>query len=259
MRYLLIGCVLLAACAQEELPVQDPLDYLRVGVDPSAEADTMVDELRRNGFEIGRRFDEPGYVALDAANGPEAIVRIVSSRGVVLSAQAPDVRWPERLWVELAPGPRPDFDRDGQGDVVVALRERDRTCLGWVEVDSEGFAVEVFRPRTEWGEAPCIVEIDPTWPRLLLEVTVPNASVPASRVRLPVKVQARRWVLDDSAAGKARWEVEIKQRQKALEVSEARGDSTAASRLRAELAWLDQLRNAPEPVLEPADDGEEAR
>ena len=26
-----------------------------------------------------------------------------------------------------------------------------------------------------------------------------------------------------------------------------------------ELAWLDQLRNAPEPVLEPADDGEEAR
>ena len=257
MRFLVFGCVVLLACAKQEPPAQDPLDYLRVGVDPKEEADTIIEDLRRHGYDIGQRIDEPGYVAFDAASGGEATVRVVTRRGVALSVDAPDVRWPERLWVELAPDPRPDFDRDGQRDVVVAMRERDRTCLAWAEVDRQGFASEVFRPRTDWGDAPCVLEIDPRRPRLLLEVSVPGT--PAARVRIPVMANARTWVLDDSAAGRQRWEQEIAQRQQALEVREMQGDEPSAAMLRAELAWLEQLRNAPEPVLEPADDGEEAR
>ena len=60
MRYRLIGCLLLLSCAKEQPPAQDPLDYLRVGVDPNAEANAIIDELRRNGFEVGRRIQVGG-------------------------------------------------------------------------------------------------------------------------------------------------------------------------------------------------------
>lgn len=258
MRCLILSFVLITACVKPE-PVQDPLDYLRIGVDPREEASTIIRHLQSHGFVIGHRIDESGYVAFDAAKGPDSTVRVVTSRGPSVSSQVPDVRWPERLWVELAPGPRPDFDRDGQRDVVMAMRERERTCLAWAEVDRDGFISEVFRPQSEWGDAPCVIEIDVAWPRLLLEVSVPNAPVPDARVRFAVKALARTWVLDDSPAASAQWDAEIEARKAALAQAESRGDLPAADRLDAELAWLEQLRKAKEPVLQPAEDGEETR
>ena len=258
MRGFILCCACLVGCAQPE-SVQDPLDYLRIGVDPSEEADAIIADLQAHGFEIGRRIDERDFVAFDAARGPDTTVRVVSSRGPTLSVQVPDVRWPERLWVELAPDPRPDFDRDGRRDVVVAIRERDRTCLAWAQVDADGYASEVFRPRSEWGESPCVMEIDASWPRLLLEVSVPDSPAPDARVQFPVKAIARSWVLDDSPSASERWDQEIERRKQAVEEAKARGDVSTVDRLQAELAWLDQLRKAEEPVLEPEADGEEAR
>jgi hypothetical protein len=246
------------ACAQPE-PVQDPLDYLRIGVDPGAEADALVEDLRKHGFEIGRRIDERDFVAFDAVRGPDSTVRIVTSRGPALSIQAPDARWPERLWIELAADPRPDFDRDGRHDVVVAIRQRERTCLAWAQVDADGYTSEVFRPREDWGESPCVIEIDASWPRLLLEVSVPDSPTPDARVQLSIKANARSWVLDDSAAAVARWDREVERREQALEAAETRGDLPAAERLQTELAWLDRLRKAEQPMLQPTGDGEAAR
>ena len=248
----------MVACAQPK-PVQDPLDYLRIGVDPRAEADAVIEDLRRHGFEIGRRIDELDFVAFDAVRGPDSTVRVVTSRGPSLSIQVPDARWPERLWVELGPDPRPDFDRDGRHDVVVAIRERERTCLAWAQIDADGYASEVFLPRSDWGESPCVIEIDASWPRLLLEVSVPDSPVPGARVQFPVKANARSWVLDDSPSATARWDRETEHRKQALEEAEARSDLPAADRLETELAWLDRLRKAKEPVLEATGDGEEAR
>lgn len=258
MRGLILSCACLLACAQPE-PVQDPLDYLRVGVDPVAEADAIIEDLRAHGFQIGRRIDERDFVAFDAVRGPDSTVRVVTSRGTAFLIQVPDVRWPRRLWVELGPEPRPDFDRDGRHDVVVAMRERDRTCLGWAQVDVDGFVSEVFRPQSVWGDAPCVLEIDPAWPRLVLEVSVPDPSVPDARVRFPVSATGRNWAPDDSPSGRARWDREIEQRTEALEKAEAGGDLATVEQLRAEVAWLEQLRKGKEPVLEPAGDGEEAR
>jgi len=223
------------------------------------EADAIIEDLRAHGFEVGRRIDERDFVAFDALRGPDSTVRVVTSRGPSLSIQVPDVRWPERLWVELGADPRPDFDRDGRHDVVVSIRERERTCLAWAEVDADGYTSEVFLPRSDWGESPCVIEIDPSWPRLLLEVSVPDSPVPDARVQVPVKANARSWVLDDSPSATARWDQEIEHRKQALEEAEARGDVPTAERLEAELAWLDQLRKAQQPVLEPTGDGEEAR
>jgi hypothetical protein len=246
------------ACAQAE-PVQDPLDYLRIGVDPSAEADALINDLRAHGFEIGRRIDEADFVAFDALRGPDSTVRVVTSRGPALSIQVPDARWPERLWVELAADPRPDFDRDGRRDVVVALRERDRTCLAWAQVDGDGYTSEVFRPRADWGESPCVLEIDASWPRLLLEVSVPDSPVPDARVQIPIKANARSWTLDGSAPAVERWDREVEGRKQALEAAETRGDLPAVERLQTELEWLDRLRKAEPRMLEPTGDGEAAR
>lgn len=246
------------ACTKPE-PVQDPLDYLRVGVDPRHEADAIIADLRAHGFEIGRRIDEPRYVTFDAFHGADSTVRVVTSRGPALSIQVPDVRWPERLWVGLAPGYRADFDGDGQKDVLVSIRERDRACLAWAQVTADGFVSEVFRPREAWGESPCVIEIDAERPRVLLEVSVPDAPALQARVRIPVTTRGRQWVLDDSPEADAHWDREIEARERALEQAAASGDSAATRRLRAELEWLGQLRKAEEPVLEPAEDGEEAR
>ena len=258
MRCFILCCACLVACARAE-PVQDPLDYLRIGVDPGAEAHALIADLRKHGFAIGHRIDERDFVAFDAVRGPDSTVRVVTSRGPSLSIQVPDVRWPERLWVELGPDPRPDFDRDGRHDVVVAIRERERTCLAWAQVDADGYAAEVFRPRAEWGDSPCVIEIDASWPRLLLEVSVPDSPAPGARVQLPIKASARSWVLDQSPSASAHWDQEVARRTQALEEAETRGDHPAARRLETELTWLDRLRKAKQPVLEPTGDGEEAR
>lgn len=258
MRFLLAVSLLVFGCAKPE-PVQDPLDYLRVGVDPRQEADAIIADLRRNGFTIGRRIDGANYVAFDALRGPDSTVRVITTRGASVSIRTPDVRRPERLWVELGTEPRPDFDRDGNADVVISMRERGRTCLAWAQVDADGFVSEVFRPLPDWGDLPCVVQIDPNWPRLLLELNVPLSPAPDARVRVPVRASARNWVLDDSPSALVHWEREVEQRKNALEDAEVRGDADAAERLKAELDWLGHLRKATEPVLEPASDGKEPR
>lgn len=250
MRRFILLCALTTACAKPE-PVQDPLDYLRIGVDPRQEADSIIAGLRASGFQVGRRIDEAGYVAFDAARGPDSTVRVITARGPALSVEIPDVRKPESLWVELGPEPRPDFDRDGQRDLLLAIREPGRTCLAWAQVDASGFVSEVFRAQEDWGDFPCVIEVDPTWPRLLLEVTVPDAPSPDARVRFPVRAGARAWALDDSPAASARWEREIESRKRAIEEAEAKGDAILAERQRAELAWLERLRKTMTPAAEP--------
>ena len=136
-------------------------------------------------------------------------------------------------------------------------RQAERVHGAWAQVDHEGFATEVFRPRIEWGESPCVVEIHPDRPELMLEVSVPD--VPGARVRAPLRAEGTSWNIDDSARASAFFDAAVEQRTKELEVREMRGEQRAAGRLRAELTWLERLRAAPDPVLEPADDGEEAR
>lgn len=257
MRCLALSCAWLIACGRPE-PIQDPLDYLRVGVDPTEEANAVIADLRAHGFEIGHRIDERAYVAFDAVRGPDSTVRVVTSRGPSLSIQVPDVRWPDRLWVELASDLRPDFDHDGQHDVVVSIRERERICMAWAQVDARGFVVEVFRPQEDWGEAPCVLEIDAEWQRLLLEVSVPTGP-PNARVRLPIAAKAQGWMLDDSPSASVRWDGEIESREQQLDEARARRDLTTLERLQAELAWLERLRKAKPPMLEAPEDGEQAR
>ncbi|MDH3728092.1 MAG: hypothetical protein OER77_11230, partial [Myxococcales bacterium] len=245
MRSLLVPCLCLAACIKPE-PVQDPLEYLRIGVDPRVEALAVMRNLENDGYRVGRRIDEPRYFAFDAARRPDSTVRIITARGPALSMQTPDVRAPHQAQVTLAPDPRPDFDHDGQRDILIAIHERDRTCLAWVQVDVEGFVSAVFRPQGEWGDAPCVIEVDPTWPRLLLEVSVPNQFVPNARVNIPVRARVRDWVIDDSPSAQGSWERELERRETALAAAASAADSITVERLRAEVAWIEHLRGPEE-------------
>ena len=270
MRTVLLVVGLMAGCwaCASPAPVQDPLEYLRVGVDPSVEASTVMRDLERHGYTIGTRIEEPEFVAFDARAGVDTTVRIMTERGAALSVQTPDVRAPDRLAVRLS-SLRPDHDRDGMGDLVVAAVERDRQCLAWVRVEDGGFVSSVFQPKPAWGEAPCVIEIDPDVPRLLLEVAIPFATEPGARVRLPIRAGAQGWEIDRSPSGQERISRERVARLARLAVAEASGDAAGASRLRAEIDWLDRFFDEGDsaeppidpsrPVLEPADDGQEAR
>ena len=150
-------------------------------------------------------------------------------------------------------------DVSGERTEPVVAARRPVALAVTAQVDRDGFATEVFRPKIEWGDAPCVIEIDPLSPELLLEVSVPDARRTDARVRLPIRAEARSWTLDDSPRAVERWDREIAERRKALEALDPQKNTTAAERLQSELEWLEQLRNGIAPVLEPADDGEEAR
>lgn len=258
-------CSLLAACTTQE-PVQDPLDYLRIGVDPDAEAEAVRQDLAHDGYAIGQVVEGSRYVAFEAFRPPDTTVRVFTARGPAYSLQTPDLRAPHRARVALGSESRPDFDRDGELDVVLAIRELDRTCLLWLQVDRDGFVNSVFEPNPVWGDAPCVLDIDSMWPRLLLEVSVPNQPTPEARVTLPIHAVARGWEVDESSTAIAHWRNEIDRRREALASARAASDSTAIVRLVTELSWIEELRGgqegvvpASDPVLEPPDDGKEAR
>ena len=268
MRWPLACCLLLAACARRD-PVLDPLDYLRIGVDPNTEAHEVMRDLERHGYSIVHRIDEPRFFAFEAVRGSESTVRILTGRGPSFAIQTPDVRALHRTRVALDPSLRPDYDSDGQSDVVIEIHERDRTCLAWVAVDAEGFVSEVFRPAPEWGDAPCVTGIDRNRPSLVLEVSVPGEPDPLARVKIPVRAVARGWQIDESPSALEFWKRERERRRAAIEEASARDDQATIQRLSAELAWLTRLLDPEppsdggvredEPVLEPAGDGEKAR
>lgn len=261
--------ILWAACTAFEEPAQDPLDYLRVGVSPSAEADAVIADLERHGFVVGRKFVEPRYTAFDATRGPDSTVRIVTRRGSSFAAQTPDVRAPRRIRLSLSTDPRPDFDEDGVPDIVVQSRELERTCLVWLQVADEGFVTTVFRPEPAWGDLPCVIDLEPDAKRLWLEVTVPGSASATSRVVLPVRGDPDGWTLDDRAQAEAHWAREI-DRRRALRA--ATNDQAVVARIDAELAWIHYLRAGSDddqrsegvvhdttPMLEAPEDGQEAR
>lgn len=262
----------LAACAAPEAPVQDPLDYLRVGVNPEAEVDAIIADLERHGYVLGRKVVEDRYAAFGATRGPDSTVRVVTARGPSFAAQTPDVRAPRRVRLSLAPEPRPDFNGDGVPDIVIASREVERTCLVWLQVPDDGFVTPVFQPDPAWGDLPCVVDLDPVARRVLLEVTVPASASATARVIAPVRLDANGWNLDDGESAQAHWTREVERRRTLRDAAVASGEQALVGRLDAELAWIDHLHREPDSpnastgvvpssdgVLEAADDGQEAR
>lgn len=137
----------LSACRGPDF-VQDPLDYLGVGVDPDEEAEKIALQLGRAGYIVDRRIEGADAIALEARrlrDGATA-VRIITSRGFALAIDAPDRRHRSRRSVSL--GERPAFERrhsDGLYLLPIYVQTDDRLCIATILLDGAGFVRELTR------------------------------------------------------------------------------------------------------------------
>jgi hypothetical protein len=226
-------------------PSPDPLQYLRVGVDPLKEGEVAVSAMRANGFAVETELRGERYYAFDAWRAGESEVRVITERGTALAVQAPDLRVLQRQRVALSSSTRLDFDGDGESDVVVVLVEKQRSCLAWVQIDSQGFVTEVFLSLADWGESPCVREIRDEGRTILLEVNVPECGVKDARVQMLVGRAGSRWRLLQTPEAQSHWAVERGRRTVELEQARDRGDISDLARLGCEIGWIDELRGAP--------------
>jgi hypothetical protein len=141
-------------------PVQDPLDYLVAGVDPTEEADRVALQLGRAGFVVDLRVEGGGAVALAARRLRDGAtsVRLVTRRGVVLGLDAPDARHPERAAVRLPEAAR--FTRremDGHVELPIEVISHVR-CVAVIVVDAGGFIRELSRDENPHPNEGCYPE-----------------------------------------------------------------------------------------------------
>ena len=249
----LLGLLALGVCltgCNKSQPAPDPLQYLRVGVDPHEEGEAAASAMAASGFTIEQETRGERYYAFDAWRAGESEARVITERGTVLALRAPDLRDLRRQRVALKPGAELDFDGDGERDIVVALIESERSCLAWVQVDAQGFVSEPFLSRAEWGESPCVREIRDGGRIILLEVSVPECGAPDARVQMLVGRVGSRWRLLETPEAEALWSEGRVRREAALPQARERGDISELARLGCELGWMDQLRG-----VAPAEEG----
>lgn len=241
LRWLLVVCLGIVGCSRAE-PAPDPLQYLRVGVDPHTQGERAASAMEARGFTVEVKIVGDRYYAFDAWRAGESEVRVITERGTALAVQAPDLRALRRQRVALKPRAELDFDGDGELDILVALIEEQRRCLAWVQVDSQGFVSEVFLSRAEWGESPCVRDIRDGGRIILLEVSVPECGAPDARVRMLVGRVGSRWRLLQTPEAEALWAEERARRELALERAREREDISELARLGCEIGWMDALR-----------------
>lgn len=144
--------------------IQDPLDYLGVGVDPNEEAEKVALQLGRAGYIVDRRIESPVAIALEARrlrDGATA-VRIITARGIAVAIDAPDRRYRARRSVSL--GERPAFERrqsDGLYTLPIFVQNEAQRCIATILFDSEGFARELTREEDPHPNEGCYPEVAP--------------------------------------------------------------------------------------------------
>lgn len=179
-----------ASCADPVEP-RDPVDYLRVGVDPREEAAHLVQAFVEEGYRVRQLVDTDDVVMLDAA-GPDgqSALRVVTHVGVALGIDAPDRRFPTRERVRGLPAPLSGTDLDGDGTVELLIAVVDSArlteCVAVVRVDEHGRVSEVSVDTRSVQDGACVERAEDVAGDARTELlvvgryTVPPLSVPAS-------------------------------------------------------------------------------
>jgi len=247
---LLLGFALTACgAATTERPVED---YLRVGVDMRTECNSVSDALVEAGLVVTRRRDAPRFCALSAASrdGARSAVRIVTSRGIVYSADGARDGLPGATLVTLI---APPGGHDGP-ELLVARAESALTarCIEVIQVDAQGgaqaipleldalAAVAPVDARTCIGE---ILDVDGDGTaeahvivRALL-LAAPQSRAPAVRVPLAPGPSGFVYV----APPATHWQRERSDRAERLAQARMTRDFAAAHTVAVELALLARL------------------
>lgn len=169
-RRVLTSCVVVAAhvlgCGGPRAPVAYPVDAIRVGVDPRAEADAVAQGLASAGFSVTDRVDLPRVtvLGLERASPAATAVRVVTSRGVAWFADgAPDGELVAVTLLAHAPGAHaPDLDGDGEPEVVVLGRAAgdSRACAVMLRVTRDGAVTPIRVDTSALGPGVCVEDVD---------------------------------------------------------------------------------------------------
>ena len=154
------------ACGSPGLEMRDPIDYLRVGVDPRDEAQSTRRSLSREGYDVHTVVEADDVFVLNALRPRDGAtaVRVVTRAGIALGLDAPDRAHPARDRVEGLPAEVSGRDLLGDGNLEVLLRVdgRDRAapCIAVVRIDAQGRAVELPLPTRRVQVGACAEEAE---------------------------------------------------------------------------------------------------
>jgi hypothetical protein len=152
LAWALAGC---GAASGSRLP--DYSEWLRVGVDPAAEASALTRVLEGAGYRIERRIDTSAWIAIEARRDERRAIRVVTARGTALALDSHEdhglaLRHGE---IELVP-PAIDLDGDGRDEIVVGARAGDRLCLLPFRADDEGGIAPEAPDVSRLGDDVCV-------------------------------------------------------------------------------------------------------
>jgi hypothetical protein len=243
----------------------DPLRYLRVGVDPHAEARKLARSLREGGFQIVERIRGRTLSAVGARHPDgDSAVRVVTARGIALAldgGKAPQPRgevWLVGIEALDGGGERPPYDLDGDGREEIALGARrsegERACIALVRVGARGRVVEVGTGGPELPQKGCIVDVRDVGagaaPEALMRIELGGLAmqgrVPA--VTIPLAGRDGRWRPARAAGFAGYWRAQREGRRAALREARDALSVPWAHRIGVELAALARFRGRDRSV-----------
>lgn len=234
-------------------PAERPVEgFLRVGVDMRAECNRTRDSLAAAGLEMVTRVDQPRYCALSAASadGARTAVRIVTSHGIVYSADGALDGLPGATAVSLLPNP----GGHAGPELLVARAASSLTgrCIEVVQVDARGDASTIpldlaaLAAVTAVDERTCIgdvldIDADGTAEAYVMvravALAAPNTGAPQVRVPLAPGPAGFMYVPPPST----HWQRERAVRTEQLAVARSARDFAAVHTLGVELALIARL------------------
>lgn len=247
-------CAACAACASRPPgPVFHDEQYLRFGVDPRSEADSLITLYKEQAEPLALRLVGRDFTALGFMDkeGRSTRARVITSLGIALAL---DPSQPSPLTAatrfSLIAPPLPDThdaDRDGFEEVFVEKRAATHTCLLVFRVRDVGHVDPVPVQQQLFGHERCptaVADVNRDGKvELLLDVELVDFELdtpPALRVVL--WPEQHRFVLDTTDHKLAQY-VASQQAAREIELEHARslGDVAACLRLAVELAALTHL------------------
>lgn len=255
---LVAWCAAGAGCASGPVAPQfHDEQYLRFGVDPRSEADTLIKLYQQQSERVALRLVGRDFTALGFmdAQGRSTRARIVTVRGIGLAL---DPTQPSPLtaavrYALVAP-PLPDThdaDRDGFEEVFIEKREAAQTCLLVFRVRDVGYVDPVPVEQTLFGQQRCPTRAADVnrdgKAELVLDVDLVEFALdtPPS-LRIVLWPEQHRFVLDTADHKLAQY-VAAQQAAREIELEQARSlrDVPTCLRLAVELAALMHLLGLP--------------
>jgi hypothetical protein len=256
--YLVGASVLLLGCARAPAgPFFHDEQYLRFGVDPHSEADSLVKLYAERSEPLALRLSGHDFTALGFMDrqGRSTRARVVTMRGIALALdpEQPSPLTAAKRYALVAP-PLPgthDADRDGFEEVFVEERQPSESCLLVFRVRDVGYVDPVPVALPLFGRERCpsgAADVDQDGKaELYVDIELTEFVLQtAPSVRVVLWPEKHRFVLDTADHKLAQY-VAAQQAARELELEQARAleDVPEVLRLGVELAALSRLLGLP--------------